>query len=381
MRLAIVSSNLSYPWGGAEKPWTHLAEYAIAEGHQVLAVLAPQVAQHPRIQSLVTNGARVHERTRFSSRRSRLDGLRHYFNATARWAPLCAALNSFRPDLVLLNQGGVFDFLLEDQLLEWCRARRVGMTIYCHCNSEHWPLSPADRARAQALLPTMRAVFFVSTHNRLVAERQLAAKVPRATVVQSPVDATLLASSIAWPAVAGIACAVVSRVDAHHKGLDLLVPALAEAWGEHRDWTVNLYGDGPDREYVATLAAQHGLAERIRFHGFVSDLKALWSANQLLLLPSRHEGCSLSMLEAMACQRGVLATDVGGVSDWLVDDRNSFVCPAASVPLLAAVLRRAREQQHRWRPLGLAASETFKGRRDPHPEGTLLQHLLDAARG
>ncbi len=381
MRIAIVSGNLIFPWGGNEKPWTFAAELARQSGDALLLVVNPVVAAHPRIQALVAAGACLHRRTRFSHPTSWGQRARDCLDRSARWSSLESALRRFKPDCLLLNQGGMFDFLLEDRLFEWCGRRHVPIVLYCNCNSEAWSLSAPDRARARQMLRNVAATIFSSTHNLRMAERQLAAPLPHAGVLQSPLDNGLLRAPPAWPEGPGIEAAVVARLDAHHKGLDLLIPALHEAWGSHAEWLVNFHGEGPDRGYLEELAAVHGLRERIRFHGFTRDIRAVWEQNQLLLMPSRHEGCSHSMLEALACGRPVLATDVGGVSDWLQDGVNGFVCPAPTRALVAQTLARAWEDRARWREMGDQAARLFRAQREPAPEKAILDVLRQSAAG
>lgn len=373
MRIAFVSTIFNFPWGGAEKPWTHAAESARAAGHEVLAVVSPAVAQHPRMKALAAAGATLHERTAFSYRPSLGVRVRRAFDRAARWSALRAGLERFKPDSLLLNQGGVFDFVLEDRLLAWTRERRVPVVLYCHCNSEAWAVTPETRRRAREVFAWVRATVFVSTHNWRLAERQIGASIPNAVVVQSPTEARLLAEPPPWPTTPSIALAVVARMDAHHKGLDLLLLALQAAWGRETDWTLNFHGEGPDAGYLQELAARHELGGRARFHGFSSDIRAVWTQNQALVMPSRHEGCSLSMLEALACGRPVIATDVGGVSDWVTDGVNGFVCAAPTISLLTEMLRRVRQERELLPGMGLAAARIYAERRDPAPEKTLLR--------
>ena len=63
MRIAFVSTILSYPWGGADFLWTRAAEAAADGGDSLLLSLSPDTAAHPRIVALQSRGARLHLRT------------------------------------------------------------------------------------------------------------------------------------------------------------------------------------------------------------------------------------------------------------------------------------------------------------------------------
>jgi glycosyltransferase involved in cell wall biosynthesis len=74
---------------------------------------------------------------------------------------------------------------------------------------------------------------------------------------------------------------------------------------------VRLVGDGPDREPLRRLAVQLGLGQRLEFVA-PTDPRPHLRAADVVVLPSRWEGMSLVLLEAMACGSTVVSTDCGG---------------------------------------------------------------------
>jgi glycosyltransferase involved in cell wall biosynthesis len=78
-----------------------------------------------------------------------------------------------------------------------------------------------------------------------------------------------------------------------------------------------LVGDGPDREALVALARSLGLAERVCFMGWRSDVAAIFAASDLLVLPSAWEGMPNVLLEAMASGLPVVATQAEGVVELL----------------------------------------------------------------
>lgn len=130
---------------------------------------------------------------------------------------------------------------------------------------------------------------------------------------------------------------VVGRL-ARQKGQDMAIRALAEL----DDVQLDLVGDGPARAELESLATRLGVAHRVRFKGSAPPLQHLRSAT-LVVVPSRWEGLSLALLEAMATATPVVATRAGacGVLDgagWVLDTADGEM-PGA----LAAVIRRALE--------------------------------------
>jgi len=103
-------------------------------------------------------------------------------------------------------------------------------------------------------------------------------------------------------------------------------------------------GEGPLRPQLEKQAATLNLASRVRFLGFVnqSKLPAVYTAADLLVLPSDYEPFAVVVNEAMLCGCAVVASDhVGAVRDLIAHGRTGFVYPCGDVSALAAVLREA----------------------------------------
>lgn len=100
---------------------------------------------------------------------------------------------------------------------------------------------------------------------------------------------------------------------------DLFVRGLAQFRRSHPDrgWQAVMAGDGERRGEVQALIEGEGLSARVRCLGWVTDLAALYAQAEIVCLTSANEGTPVSVIEAMAAGRAVVATDVGGVRDLL----------------------------------------------------------------
>ena len=85
-------------------------------------------------------------------------------------------------------------------------------------------------------------------------------------------------------------------------------------------------GDGPEREAVERLAQNLGLERRCRFLGWRADLPNVYAASDVVALTSLNEGSPVSVIEAMASGRAVVATAVGGVPD-VVSEATGILVP------------------------------------------------------
>ena len=117
-------------------------------------------------------------------------------------------------------------------------------------------------------------------------------------------------------------------------------------------------GDGPLRPALESEARSLGIAERVRFLGFVnqSGLPETYTASDIFVLPSESEPFGVVVNEAMLCQCPVIVSDrVGAGFDLVRGAETGFVFPAGDVTSLAAVLRRAMSDRGHLRHMGEAA--------------------------
>lgn len=369
MRIAFVSTILDHVWGGADVLWTQAAEQACERGQDIFLGISDVVREAPRVKNLLARGAQAAAHT-MPVQGGKLRGVRELARRAKGRRPLAETLREWRPDRLVLSQGGMFDYLAETELLDAAQSSGIPYEIICQCNDWTFRVPPSEFAEAQRRALAARRFWFVSQHNLAVAESQLARPLPNARAIQNPMERAVAATS--WPEEGTLRFATVSRLHYLSKGLDLLFHALRRGLAGQPGWTLTLYGRGDDEPYLRQLARTLQIEDRLEFAGFATDIAKIWGRHHLMLLPSRWEGCSLSMLEALASGRAVLATAVGGVSDWITDGVNGFVCPAPEAGLLAETLQRAWERRKEWRAMGEQSRARFASQHDPLPGRTLL---------
>jgi glycosyltransferase involved in cell wall biosynthesis len=139
-----------------------------------------------------------------------------------------------------------------------------------------------------------------------------------------------------------IACLFVGRLSREKGLMDLL-----EAWRLIPPDQAVLFVVGPDMNdhlwnvgpAARVFVEQHGLGASVRFLGSRTDVVPLLRAADLLIQPSHFEAQGLSAVEALACGVPVIASAVGGLLDFVVDNENGKLCPPHDPPALAAALR------------------------------------------
>jgi glycosyltransferase involved in cell wall biosynthesis len=111
-------------------------------------------------------------------------------------------------------------------------------------------------------------------------------------------------------AVSARAVGIVGRLSAE-KAIDVFLQAAATVLVEYPDTVFVVAGEGPERAQLEQLAASLGIADQVCFPGYIAEVPELLAALDMVVLASRSEAFPLSVLEAMAAARPVVATDVG----------------------------------------------------------------------
>jgi sugar transferase (PEP-CTERM/EpsH1 system associated) len=99
-----------------------------------------------------------------------------------------------------------------------------------------------------------------------------------------------------------------------------------------------LVGDGSTKRDLQELLGDSGLAGQVWFAGSREDVPQLMQAMDVFVLPSLAEGISNTVMEAMASGLPVVATDVGGNAELVVDGETGFLVPRDDPPRMATAL-------------------------------------------
>ena len=132
----------------------------------------------------------------------------------------------------------------------------------------------------------------------------------------------------------------------HVKGHDVLIEASALVLKQAPETTFCVIGEVLDPLFFAQLQTrlvELGIADHFHFAGGMTHPAVLLQTADLFVLPSRSEGFSNAILEAMAASLPVVATAVGGNAEAVEDGCTGFIVPPEDAPALAAAMLRLLE--------------------------------------
>ncbi|MFE9252731.1 glycosyltransferase family 4 protein [Streptomyces sp. NPDC007088] len=168
------------------------------------------------------------------------------------------------------------------------------------------------------------------------------------------------------------------------KRYDRLIRAFAEVSPSCPDWSLRLYGRGPDKPRLRALIEELGLYDTVRLMGAVSPIETEWAKGAVAAVSSDMESFGMTIVEAMHCGVPVVATDCPhGPAEIISHHRNGLLVPLSpstgdDVSAYASALRTLMEDDGLRRELGSSAQVTA-ARYSPDGIARQYQDLLQEA--
>ena len=142
------------------------------------------------------------------------------------------------------------------------------------------------------------------------------------------------------------------------KGFDLLIAAFAEIADRFPEWTLLIFGEGPERARLEAMVADRGLQDRVRLPGSTERHGEWITAASAFVLSSRYEGFANVVGEAMQAGLAVVAFDCDfGPSELIESEVSGMLVRPEDVGHLAETLGTVMASDERRRQLGRKAAE------------------------
>jgi glycosyltransferase involved in cell wall biosynthesis len=356
------------PWGGSEELWARTARQLASSGFQITANFAHLEQTHPEVIKLIEAGVQL-EKYRG------VPVLRRSSVFRKRWErPLTIArLRAQNPTLTVIAQGENID---GRRIIGYCHQAGVPYVIICQKAGEDMCPMDYERAHLKEMFDRALRVFFVSEHNRVVTEERLGHRLTNAEVVSNPfkVDYRI---KVPWPDLDHdrfqLAC--VARLWMRDKGQDVLLKVLAQEKWKQRPLDVNFFGLGPNGVAFKEMGELLGV-NQVRFCGFSEDVTDIWRKHHGLILPSRHEGLPLALVEAMLCERPAIVTNAGGNAEVIDDEKTGFLALSPTVEALDDAMERAWNRRAEWQKIGANAGVSIRKKVPEDPSSIFTEKIL-----
>lgn len=130
------------------------------------------------------------------------------------------------------------------------------------------------------------------------------------------------------------------------KGHEYLIRSATEVISKIPNAKFMIVGDGPIRSKMEELASQLKISDKVIFTGIRMDIPECLSVMDLFVLPSLNEGMGRALVEAMAMRVPVIASNIGGIPEVIVDGETGLLVPSKNSEVLAkAIIRLSKDKK------------------------------------
>jgi glycosyltransferase involved in cell wall biosynthesis len=364
-----IAANEWPNWGGSELLWSSAAEKLVRRGMEVRVSVPDFGKAIPQVEHLRSAGCRISHRRPPS----------FFFRLARKVFPLPEYVRSHvrsigkGVDLVVVSQGANTDGL---PWMEAARAAGLKYAVIAEGATEHWWPEDHFAEKLAEGYENASCAYFVSQSTLNLSRRQFATPLRNAKVIRNPFNVRY-DTQPPWPTglPEELSLACVGRLETGTKGQDLLLDVLSLPHWRERKVRVSLVGKGVNGRVLRRMAEELKLTS-VDFLGHQNNIEEVWSRHHALVLPSRHEGMPLTVVEAMLCGRPCIVTDVGGNRELVRDGINGFLAKAPTVELLDEAMSRAWDCRFHLREMGNTAATDVRQWVSKDPSEDFVHELL-----
>ena len=370
MKIAFVSLMSGAPWGGSEALWHSIALFALEQGDEVFISVYDWGMPHEKITRLKQTGAIIHYRKRFNADAGMAEKIQRFLQKRKpAFNKDYQSIIDFKPDYVFISQGDSFDLAIHHRpFYQLLKQQNVSYSFVCHSHEQYSFIPPKEiYPCAQEIFKNAKKVYFVSDRQWNLTERRLVMKITNGQFTWNPLNLQIPIAPLIWPQTETVNMAIVGNLSGG-KGHDTALEVLSGQEWKDREWQMNIYGEGEGKKYLEDLAVFYQIKDKINFCGHVDDIIKVWETNHLLLIPSAGEGLPISLVEAMACGRPAVVTDVGGNKELIAENEMGFIAVSPTTSAFAVAMENAWLEKSNWEKFGKNAFHKINAVWEKNPE-------------
>ena len=352
-------------WGGSEEQWYQLALYYAEKKVKTAAVFFDWPEKAGKIKTLRDAGCQVYLLPKKNKSLLYKWKLRQELNRIP-----------FRDyDHAFVNQGGWEDLLHAP--FKKLNQKLPSYTLCFHNYQTGGRLSATKLALFKSWVNN--AILNLSDAQKTfdVLESNFNLNIPNKKVKYNPITFPVPGTASPYPNNDTVQFVMLAALDKERKAQDVLIETLSSQKWKDRNWVLELYGDGRDRNFLEQLIHSKNIQHKIFLKGHTNHVQQVLLKANLVLQCTHIDAMPISVTEAMAMARPCLVSNVGDMPLW-VNDQNGFICPGVSIETLDDTLEKAWQSKNQWKVLGKEAFLAFK-KNYPEPYIEKLASLVEEA--
>ena len=270
-------------------------------------------------------------------------------------------IKKFAPDLIFISQGHVFEGI---KMMRWCQENGFDYVNYIPLiDKDHLKIFNPSEEMIVALekyIPLSKMIFFDNYPARDVLEELIGMKLANFSVIRNAFDVPYNQPP-KWNEGSNdiFRLIFIGRLLYMHKGLDILLEVLAMKKWKDRPLQIMAYGEGPDRKNMEDYIKIHQI-KNFFFCGYTENLAREIIKYHGAIFPSKMEGTPIALIDVLLCHRMAIVTPVGGMTEFVKNNKTGFVSSEISVKALDQCMEAAWQRRNDWRKIGEEAGREVR---------------------
>ena len=345
-------------WGGSEELWYRSALWLAKNNYRVGICVFDWAGKEQKVKMLKDTGCRVYL----------LPGKKQTKTFLGKWRlrKAFAKVPFSEYQKIVFNQGGWKDITyppfkdLYKSLSHYC------LSFHNYDTSEK--LTTNRQHVLEEWITNARINIGASKKIFETIETNFKIEIPKQKILINPVTFHPPGQPVQYPPTEGkIIFVMIAALDIKRKAQDVLIKTLSKDKWKQRNWELQLYGVGPDRELLENVIAEHGLRSKLVLKGFTSEIKEALTSAHIVLQITNKDAMPISVMEAMAIGRPVLASNVGDMPEWIIHGENGWIAKKADEISIDETLEYAWNNKNKWEMMGKNSFTRFRMRYPSDP--------------
>ncbi|WP_250434146.1 glycosyltransferase [Hanstruepera flava] len=354
-KLLFITLNDHVSWGGSEELWSKAALEMVNQ-HHISIVKKQWQEEHDRIIQIEALGGKIHYKPKPKPYKK---GILHHIKRklkkpTPKPHDLEGVTKTQSFDLAILSVGNHVDANIIS-LTNYLKQHNIPYVLVVQLATSLRYLHDHQIEKLSLAYNEAKGVGYLSVENRIVLETQLGVSLNNIFKINNPFNYEQKYVQPESNDMLQVAC--VAAYTMFHKGQDLLLKVLSQDKWKTRNVCFNLYGSGVNEQHFKGLITRYELENTVVLKGHESNKGVIWKNNVACIMPSRMEGQSLAMLEAMSFGRMVISTAVGAAEELIEHGKTGFLAKAPTIELIDEALEQAWEKRDMWVAMGKASRD------------------------
>lgn len=144
----------------------------------------------------------------------------------------------------------------------------------------------------------------------------------------------------------------------YQKGYDILIEVWKKVFEKHKDWILEIYGEGSLRKELEEKIKKLGLENSLLLKGAVNNIQEKYLESSIYVMTSRYEGFGMVLVEAMACGLPLVSFDCPcGPKDVITDKEDGYICKFGNIEEMAKKICDLIENEEKRKEFGKKARE------------------------